>query len=144
MLLEDVEYLDVLSSSTSQQSLQRESLSAQLELLLIRVSLYLALAGDFAPHSQDLLDWQAWSCPPILQPIEGESGMLDSQEFPTPEATSETEDPQGQDANAEEIPLPPDGPDQEKPSEEMELTQPESELDLGQFKVHGSFPRDRC
>ena len=48
-LIGDVEYLDVLSAITGQQSLQRQLLSAQLELVLIRVSLYLALAGDFEP-----------------------------------------------------------------------------------------------
>ena len=44
-LIGDAEYLDVLSAITGQQSLQRQLLSAQLELRLIRVSLYLALAG---------------------------------------------------------------------------------------------------
>lgn len=43
----DAEYLDVLSAITAQQRLQRETLAAQLELVLIRVTLYLALAGDF-------------------------------------------------------------------------------------------------
>jgi NodT family efflux transporter outer membrane factor (OMF) lipoprotein len=58
-LIGDVEYLDVLSASTGQQSLQRQLLSAQLDLVLIRVSLYLALAGDFEaaggylPYLQD-------------------------------------------------------------------------------------------
>lgn len=51
-LIGDAEYLDVLSASTTQQSLQRQLLSTQLELVLIRVSLYLALAGDFGPTSQ--------------------------------------------------------------------------------------------
>ena len=46
-LIGDAEYLDVLSAITGQQSLQRQLLSARLELVLIRVSLYLALAGDF-------------------------------------------------------------------------------------------------
>lgn len=46
-LIGDAEYLDVLSAITGQQSLQRQLLSAQLDLVLIRVSLYLALAGDF-------------------------------------------------------------------------------------------------
>ncbi|WP_087149594.1 TolC family protein [Mariniblastus fucicola] len=45
-LIGDVEYLDVLSAITGQQSLQRRLLSAQLDLRLIRVSLYLALAGS--------------------------------------------------------------------------------------------------
>ncbi|OYP35167.1 TolC family protein [Rhodopirellula sp. MGV] len=43
----DADYLDVLSAITAEQRLQRETLTAQLELLLIRVSLYLALAGGF-------------------------------------------------------------------------------------------------
>lgn len=46
-LIGDAEYLDVLSAITGQQRLQRQLLSAQLELRLIRVSLYLALAGGF-------------------------------------------------------------------------------------------------
>ncbi len=40
-------YLDVLSTVQSKQSLQRSILSARLDLILIRISLYLALAGDF-------------------------------------------------------------------------------------------------
>jgi len=40
-------YLDVLSANQSQQRLQRSLLSARLELILIRVGLYSALAGDF-------------------------------------------------------------------------------------------------
>ncbi|MFK7768175.1 MAG: efflux transporter outer membrane subunit [Mariniblastus sp.] len=50
-LIGDAEYLDILSASTTQQSLQRQLLSAQLELVLIRVSLYLALAGEIEPAS---------------------------------------------------------------------------------------------
>jgi NodT family efflux transporter outer membrane factor (OMF) lipoprotein len=46
-LIGDAEYLDVLSSIQAQQSLQRETLSARLELILIRIGLYLALAVDF-------------------------------------------------------------------------------------------------
>ena len=45
-LIGDAQYLDVLNSITGQQQLQRNLLSAQLELRLIRVSLYLALAGN--------------------------------------------------------------------------------------------------
>ena len=52
-LIGDAEYLDVLSAITGQQSLQRQLLSAQLELRLIRVSLYLALAGGFDPEQCD-------------------------------------------------------------------------------------------
>lgn len=40
-------FLDILSASQSQQRLQREILSAKLDLVLIRVGLYLALAGSF-------------------------------------------------------------------------------------------------
>ncbi|APZ90748.1 TolC family protein [Fuerstiella marisgermanici] len=51
-LIGDAEYLDVLSASTGQQSLQRQLLSAQLDLVLIRVNLYRALAGDFDTRPQ--------------------------------------------------------------------------------------------
>lgn len=50
---EDTDYLAALTAITAQQRLQREVLSAQLELRLIRVSLYLALAGGFDPTPQD-------------------------------------------------------------------------------------------
>ena len=46
-LIGDANYLDVLSAIQAQQQLQRDALTAQLELLLFRVALYLALAGDF-------------------------------------------------------------------------------------------------
>ncbi len=45
-LIGDVAYLDVLNAITGQQSLQRRLLGAQLDLRLIRVQLYLALAGN--------------------------------------------------------------------------------------------------
>ena len=48
----DADYLPALTAITAEQRLQREVLSAQLELRLIRVSLYLALAGGFAPAAQ--------------------------------------------------------------------------------------------
>lgn len=54
-LIGDTEYLDVLSAVTAQQRLQRETLSARLELLLIRVSLYLALAGNIEPRVEEEL-----------------------------------------------------------------------------------------
>lgn len=44
---EETDFLDVLSSTTEEQRLQRATLSARLELILIRIQLYLALAGDF-------------------------------------------------------------------------------------------------
>lgn len=43
----DASFLDILSANQSQQRLQRTMLSARLELVLIRIKLYLALAGDF-------------------------------------------------------------------------------------------------
>ncbi len=46
----EVEYLDVLTSLTALQRLQRETVSAELNLRLTRVSLYLALAGGFDPR----------------------------------------------------------------------------------------------
>jgi outer membrane protein TolC len=49
-LIREVDYLDVLSAITEEQRLQRATLSARLELLLIRISLYLALAGDFESY----------------------------------------------------------------------------------------------
>ncbi len=72
-LIGDAEYLDVLSASTTQQSLQRQLLSAQLELVLIRVSLYLALAGDFQPLPQDLEEF------PVMQGL-GDELQVDSQD----------------------------------------------------------------
>ena len=49
-LIGDAQYLDVLNAITGQQALQRQLLGAQLELRLIRVSLYLALAGNIDPN----------------------------------------------------------------------------------------------
>ena len=46
-LIGDADFLDVFSAMQSQQRLQREVLSARLELVLIRIGLYLALAGGF-------------------------------------------------------------------------------------------------
>ena len=43
----DARFLDILSANQSQQRLQRTMLSARLELILIRIGLYLSLAGDF-------------------------------------------------------------------------------------------------
>ncbi|MEX0937848.1 MAG: efflux transporter outer membrane subunit [Pirellulales bacterium] len=44
---EETDFLDVLSATTVEQRLQRETLSARLDLILTRIALYLALAGDF-------------------------------------------------------------------------------------------------
>ncbi len=53
-LIGDANYLDVLSTIQSQQRLQRDILSARLDLILIRIGLYLALAGAFDTHPQPL------------------------------------------------------------------------------------------
>ncbi|WP_246113040.1 TolC family protein [Allorhodopirellula solitaria] len=52
LLEPDTDYLNVLTAITGKQRLQREVLAAQLELRVIRVSLYLALAGGFDPQPQ--------------------------------------------------------------------------------------------
>lgn len=51
-----VSFLDYLSATQSQQRLQREIFSARLDLILIRVGLYLALAGDFDTRPQLVAD----------------------------------------------------------------------------------------
>lgn len=53
-VIEEAEYLDYLSSVTAEQRLQRDTLSARLDLVLNRIALYLALAGDFEPPPQVL------------------------------------------------------------------------------------------
>ena len=94
-LIGDVEYLDVLSAITGQQSLQRQLLSAQLELVLIRVSLYLALAGDFEPDRERLQYGQDLSL---------DDEPLDSQDTNKPQDSSEIQkldDPQEPDITEE-------------------------------------------
>lgn len=53
---DDVDYLDVLSAVQAEQRLQRDTLSARLDLILIRIGLYLALAGDFDPSPQSFVE----------------------------------------------------------------------------------------
>lgn len=48
-LIGETNYLDVLSAITEEQRLQRETLSARLDLVLVRIGLYSALAGGFDP-----------------------------------------------------------------------------------------------
>ncbi len=55
-LIGDADYLDVLSAIQAAQRLQREALSARLDLRLIRIGLYLALAGGFDTCPQGLAD----------------------------------------------------------------------------------------
>lgn len=52
----ETEYLDVLTATTTEQQLQRDILSARLELILTRIALYLALAGSFDPCPQVFVD----------------------------------------------------------------------------------------
>lgn len=52
----DASFLDILSSEQAAQRLQREILSARLDLILIRIGLYLALAGDFDPCPQPVVE----------------------------------------------------------------------------------------
>ncbi len=49
-------YLDVLSANQSEQRLQRSLLSARLDLISIRIGLYLALAGDFDTRPEAVFD----------------------------------------------------------------------------------------
>jgi len=56
-LIGDADYLDVLSQIQATQRLQRDILSARLDLILIRIALYLALAGDFDTDPQAFGDW---------------------------------------------------------------------------------------
>ena len=71
-LIGDTEYLDVLSAITAQQRLQRDTLSARLDLLLIRVSLYQALAGSF--------DLQGYTLPGMegVSPVQTEAVEWDA------------------------------------------------------------------
>ncbi|WP_345683980.1 TolC family protein [Novipirellula caenicola] len=70
LLEPDTDYLAVLTAITAQQRLQREMLSAQLELRLIRVALYLALAGSFDPLPQDNLQPAPTVQPPASVPAD--------------------------------------------------------------------------
>jgi len=49
-LIGGTDYLDVLTAITQEQRLQRDILSARLDLILTRIDLYLALAGGFDPR----------------------------------------------------------------------------------------------
>lgn len=51
-LIGETDYLNILSAITEAQRLQRATLSARLDLVLTRIALYLALAGDFDSRPQ--------------------------------------------------------------------------------------------
>ena len=97
-LIGDAEYLDFLSAITGQQRLQRQLLSAQLELRLIRVSLYLALAGDF-DITGGSLDYFLNTVQPTEQEVSQESPESVTIEQPDPEPINQTENPDSTEAN---------------------------------------------
>lgn len=95
-LIGDAEYLDVLSAITGQQSLQRQALAAQLELVLIRVTLYRALAGDFDTRPQlnpPPLMIVPNDIPPAMEFEEpdGAADAVESVERRNPDTTQETQ-----------------------------------------------------
>ncbi|MBW3600508.1 MAG: TolC family protein [Planctomycetes bacterium] len=53
-LTDEADFLDLLNATTDTQRLQRAILSARLELIQNRISLYLALAGDFETHPPEI------------------------------------------------------------------------------------------
>ncbi|WP_182866579.1 TolC family protein [Rhodopirellula sp. JC639] len=87
-LFREADYLDVLSATTAEQRLQRETLAARLELLLIRVNLYLALAGDFDTQRAEQLELPELDAPGESPPTEGDFGP---QPETLPEPASELE-----------------------------------------------------
>ncbi len=78
----DAAYLDILSSIQAQQRLQRETLSARLDLILIRIGLYLALAGDFDTCPQPFFGLPPDELPPDMT-ADPPGSALDPPEVPT-------------------------------------------------------------
>lgn len=83
----DATYLDVLSANQSVQRLQRSLLSARLDRILIRVGLYLALAGGFdtRPDASLNLPSDVPQAPngflfevPVAEPIDNGSAPIDN------------------------------------------------------------------
>lgn len=83
-LIGDADYLDVLSTIQTQQRLQRETLSARLDLVLIRIGLYLALAGDFDMRPRGFTESPE-------DPIDFPAGLVES--LPVPTRLPPPEDP---------------------------------------------------
>ena len=83
-ITQDATFLDILSSIQAQQRLQRETLSARLDLILIRIGLYLALAGDFDLNSGLTRDVPV-DLPSVLQnpAAEGPDAPADPPELPS-------------------------------------------------------------
>lgn len=98
-LIGDADYLDVLSAIQAQQRLQRETLSARLDLLLIRIGLYLALAGDFDTCPQDLAETPSpptevpVELPPDEAPVDELEVEPDLERLPPPDDLLSTTDP---------------------------------------------------
>ncbi len=86
----EASYLDVLSANQSQQSLQRSLLTARLDLIRIRVGLYLALAGDFDTREVAACRTSEVSEIPyeVLTP-EQDAGLIKN-EFPSDEVSADT------------------------------------------------------
>lgn len=79
-LSDDASFLDILSAIQSEQRLQRAMLSARLDLILIRIGLYLALAGDFDTRPEPTFDLprEITELTPIADP-EGQSTVEESE-----------------------------------------------------------------
>ncbi|WP_145346655.1 TolC family protein [Rosistilla ulvae] len=109
-------YLDVLSAAQSRQSLQRSLLSARLDLIQIRIGLYLALAGTFD-----------------TRPIENNGLLLDAprltseNEFDDSDAGELLPPPAGMPVDASpaptELPSPAAGSGTVKPAKEFDLNE---------------------
>lgn len=104
-LIGDTDYLNVLSAITTQQRLQRDTLAARLELLLIRIGLYQALAGDFEPVAEYPLEFQA---PLVAEELflESENGPMQTDELSEAETTPEVEDLPEIGVSSEPLPSP--------------------------------------
>lgn len=88
-LIGDEDYLAVLTALTAWQRLQRETLSAQLQLRLTRVSLYLALAGGIDPNTLPLSSEIMVS---TERPDDGEVNRPDGDKVPGENNDAEADD----------------------------------------------------
>lgn len=85
LLTGEADFLDLLSATTDQQRLQRETLAARLDLVLVRIGLYLSLAGSFTPAgsmdtgmenaSTPSPEQPSWPLPPPVLPPQEESNI---------------------------------------------------------------------
>ena len=78
-LIGDADYLDVLSQIQSQQRIQRDILTAKLDLILIRISLYLALAGGIEIPPHGFVDSSSDTDVPELEMLESDSDTNESE-----------------------------------------------------------------